>query len=298
MTLSEALARFLQWLQTTRQPSPHTLDAYQRDIQTLITLLHDPELAALRREDVQQWMINAYAEGKSAATIARRLAALRSMLDCAVQQQWCLANVASGLKAPRQSRRLPRALPVEQTQLLLDGSEGVADRWQCRDAALVAVLYGGGLRVSEAAALNISDVNITDRELRVSGKGRKMRISPMPDGAMQLLQQWLDERPLVNNDAVFLNQRHGRLTTRGMQLILKKRAAICGADPSLSAHRLRHSFATHLLAGGVDLRAIQELLGHRSLRTTERYTHLDANQLTAVYDASHPRASTKQHPDD
>jgi len=161
-----------------------------------------------------------------------------------------------------------------------------------RDAALLAVMYGCGLRVSEVVGLNVEDVNIWAKELRVLGKGKKERIVPMPSGTVKIIDDYIKSRQSLSH-AVFLNVRGARLTTRSVQRMLKKRALGTGADVSVTPHRLRHSFATHLLAGGVDLRAIQELLGHSSLATTERYTSLDINKLTEVYDKSHPRARQK-----
>jgi len=163
-----------------------------------------------------------------------------------------------------------------------------------RDLALLSAMYGCGLRVSEVVGLNLDDVDLHQFELRVIGKGRKQRIVPLPEGAAQFLQAWLSERIAdVEEQAVFLNNRGKRLSVRSVQRMLKARALQTGADISVTPHRLRHSFATHLLAGGVDLRAIQELLGHASLATTERYTHLDIAKLTAVYDEAHPRAKIR-----
>jgi integrase/recombinase XerC len=164
-----------------------------------------------------------------------------------------------------------------------------------RDLALFAVMYGCGLRVSETVGLNLHDISMESAELRVFGKGKKERVVPVPEGVLRLMQNYLDQRitSATSEPALFLNQRGGRLTVRSVQRVLKKRALETGADISVTPHRLRHSFATHLLAGGVDLRAIQELLGHSSLGTTERYTHLDMAKLTEVYDAAHPRAKRK-----
>jgi integrase/recombinase XerC len=153
-------------------------------------------------------------------------------------------------------------------------------------------LYGCGLRVSEVVGLNFDDVDLQALELRVFGKGRKERVVPVPERAGHLLRNYLSERQQIsgNEKAVFLNKYHRRLSVRSVQRMLKERALETGVDVSVTPHRLRHSFATHLLAGGVDLRAIQELLGHASLATTERYTHLDIAKLTEVYDDAHPRA--------
>jgi len=294
-TLSDTLARFLTLLRDVQQASPHTVAAYQRDIRQLISHQGDLPLASLKREHVEQWMIDAYGAGRSAATIARRLAAVRSMLDSAVQQGWCIANIAISIRPPKQSARLPRTLPPEQTaRLTTERAAGEHDCWAARDAALIAVLYGCGLRVAECVGLNMDDINRQALELRVLGKGNKERIVPIAEGAWTIIDQWIEARPHAAQTALFLNQRGTRLGIRSVQRILKQRALECGADVSVTPHRLRHSFASHLLAGGVDLRAIQELLGHASLSTTERYAHLDINQITRIYDATHPRAHKKK----
>ncbi len=294
MHISNALSAFLTLLRDVQQASPHTIAAYQRDIRQLIDHQGDLPLASLKREHVEQWMIDAYGAGRSAATIARRLAAVRSMLDTAVQQGWCTGNVAITIRPPKQAARLPRTLPPEQTARLTAEQEGVQDCWAARDAALVAVLYGCGLRIAECVSLNMDDISKHMLELRVLGKGNKERIVPIAEGAWSILDQWLQARPYSAEPALFINQRGTRLSTRSVQYMLKKRALQCGADISVTPHRLRHSFASHLLAGGVDLRAIQDLLGHASLSTTERYAHLDINQITRIYDATHPRAHKKK----
>ena len=237
---------------------------------------------------VQDWLVSSHAAGLAASTLARRLSALSSLFDAAVQAHWCKSNVAAGVRPPKQSKRLPRTLPPEQTAALMNHTERASD---LRDLALVAVMYGCGLRVSELVGLNLDAIDLNQFELRVFGKGRKERIVPLPQGAVQYLQDYLAERVSASGEqAVFLNRFGKRLTARSVQRMLKERALENGADISVTPHRLRHSFATHLLAGGVDLRAIQELLGHASLATTERYTHLDIAKLTEVYDQAHPRA--------
>jgi integrase/recombinase XerC len=292
-TLSAAIERFLRDLAEVRNASGHTVSNYRRDLSRFLEHCGDVPLSAISRRQVQDWVVAGHAQGLSPATLARRLSALRSFFDAAVQTGQAEKNIASGVRPPKQARRLPRTLPPEQTEQLLHETDAASE---LRDAALLAVMYGCGLRVSEAVGLNIADVHLEVAELRVLGKGRKERIVPMPAGVTKLLKQWLDERMLKPGDreAVFLNQRGGRLTTRSVQRMLKSRAMETGADMSVTPHRLRHSFATHLLAGGVDLRAIQELLGHASLATTERYTHLDINKLTEVYDAAHPRARRRK----
>jgi len=290
MLLQDAVDRFITELRDIRMASPHTVSNYKRDLNTFIKHCPDAiQLDAVVRSDVQDWLVVGHAAGLSPATLARRLSALRSLLDSCVQAERCKKNVAAGVMAPKQSKRLPKALPPEQTEKLMHSTDADSD---LRDAALLAVMYGCGLRVSEVVGLNVEDVNIWAKELRILGKGKKERIVPMPSGVVNLMNDYITSRQSLSH-AVFLNVRGSRLTTRSVQRMLKKRALETGADVSVTPHRLRHSFATHLLAGGVDLRAIQELLGHSSLATTERYTSLDINKLTEVYDKAHPRARQK-----
>ncbi len=290
MQLSEAISEYLRQLRDIRLASRHTVLAYQRDLERFLVCCGDVPLSTIHRRQVQDWLVAAHASGLAPASLARRLSALRSFLDTAVRMNWCAENAADGIVPPKQAKRLPRTLPPEQTTLLLQPTHAESES---RDLALLAVMYGCGLRVSEVAGMNLADIDMGEAEMRVRGKGGKERVIPIPDGARTLLSNYLDQRmghADINQQALFLNRSGGRLSVRGIQRMLKKRALATGADVSVTPHRLRHSFATDLLVGGVDLRAIQELLGHASLSTTERYTHLDINKLTGIYDKAHPRA--------
>jgi len=292
MQLSEAIARYLKQLTDVRMASVHTVSNYKRDLTRFIEHCGDIPVTEITRDGVQDWMVAGYGQGLSPVTLARRLSALRGLLDMAMQSDWCEKNVAAGIRPPKQPKRLPRTLPPEQTSQMMHATDSSSEE---RDLALFSVMYGCGLRVSETVGLNLHDISMESAELRVFGKGKKERVVPVPEGVLRLIQNYLDQRAMntTSEQAVFLNQRGGRLTARSVQSMVKKRALETGADMSVTPHRLRHSFATHLLAGGVDLRAIQELLGHSSLGTTERYTHLDMAKLTEVYDSAHPRAKRK-----
>jgi len=290
LTLAAATERFLHELANVRLASPHTVAAYRRDLLNLADHCGSIRLRELTRMQVQDWLVAGHAAGLAASTLARRLSAVSSFLDAAVQSHWISANVAATVHPPKQPKRLPRTLPPEQTAALLSETDAGNET---RDLALLAVMYGCGLRVSETVGLDLADLDLQSSELRVLGKGRKERVVPVPEAALQLIRAYLAERAATREEAIFLNRQGGRLTTRSVQRMLKSRALATGADVSVTPHRLRHSFATHLLAGGVDLRAIQELLGHASLATTERYTHLDIARLTDVYDRAHPRARRK-----
>jgi len=291
MQLSEAIARYLKQLAEVRLASEHTISNYRRDLLRFIEHGGDMAVEDVSREHVQGWIVAGYGQGLSPVTLARRLSALRGLLDAAMRAGWCKKNAASGIRPPKQPKRLPRTLPPEQTSQMMHTTDSSAE---ARDLAIFAVMYGCGLRVSEAVGLNLHDVTLDGAELRVLGKGKKERVVPIPQGVVRLIEDYLEERgDMTSESALFLNQRGGRLTARSVQRMVKQRALETGADISVTPHRLRHSFATHLLAGGVDLRAIQELLGHSSLGTTERYTHLDIARLTEVYDSAHPRAKRK-----
>ncbi|TLS68572.1 tyrosine recombinase XerC [Mariprofundus erugo] len=290
---TEAVAAYLHEMTHVRLASTHTIAAYRRDLASFGKSCGPIGVDRINRAQIQDWLVSGHAAGLSAATLARRLSALSGFLDFAVTGGLCAANAAAGIRPPKKPARLPRTLPPEQTAALLQPEDGHHEQ---RDLALLAVMYGAGLRVSETVGLDLDAINLSSCELRVFGKGRKERMVPLPKGAAELLGHWLDERllgPVRDPQAVFLNRFGERLSARSVQRMLKARALASGADTSVTPHRLRHSFATHLLAGGVDLRAIQELLGHASLGTTERYTHLDIARLTEVYDQTHPRAGRR-----
>jgi site-specific recombinase XerC len=286
--LADAIGRYLGQLADVRLASSHTVSNYRRDLNHFLAFAGDRPLSDIGRHTVRDWLVHMHAGGLSAATLARRLSALSGLLGFAVECGWLADNVAAGVRPPKRPRRLPRNMSPEQTGLLMHGTDAGSE---ARDLALVAVLYGCGLRVSEAVGLDLGDVDLYAGELRVLGKGRKERIVPIPGQVLALIRDYLKVRQFKEGAlGLFLNRRGGRLTARSAQRMLKMRALATGADASVTPHRLRHSYATHLLAGGVDLRAIQELLGHASLSTTERYTHLDIARLTEVYDQAHPRA--------
>ncbi|MDX8408811.1 MAG: tyrosine recombinase XerC [Mariprofundales bacterium] len=302
MTLHLAVDRFLRQLALVQQYSKHTISAYQRDLNTLQLMVSpDLDIAALSRTQVQDWMVAAHSKGGAPASLARRLSALRSLLDWAEREGLVTQNVAAAVPLPKQKKRLPRAMPPEQSLVLVAGTpetekEGSSPPWQARDRAMVALMYGCGLRVSELVALDVGDVDLEAHQLQVmAGKGNKQRLVPVPVQAVELVRQWLRLRPIAGMQAaLFINQRgSGRLTSRSVQRMVKKIAVAQGGDSAVTPHRLRHSFATDMLVGGADLRAVQELLGHQSLATTERYTHLDLGQLAQVYDHAHPRARKK-----
>jgi len=299
--LIDAMERFLTQLATVQRYSPHTIDAYRRDFASLIDFLPQGILIMdVERSALQSWLVALHGRRLAAASLSRHLSAVRSLMDWSEQEGLITHNAAIGIPLPKQPVRLPRALVSDQRKQLLsdlDGDQLPSDPWQVRDLALVAVMYGCGLRVSEAVALDVGDIELgRDASLRVqAGKGNKQRLMPIPLGVVALLQRHRELRPLLPMQAaLFVNRRGGRISSRSVQRLIKTLALEKGLDQAVTPHRLRHAFATDMLAGGADLRAIQELLGHQSLATTERYTHLDIGQLQAVYQSNHPRAQQKK----
>ncbi|MDQ6962078.1 MAG: tyrosine recombinase XerC [Mariprofundaceae bacterium] len=282
--MQKAIESFLDQLVRIQLSSDHTVKAYRTDLEHFIQFYDNPSIASINRVMVQDWLVAAYTKKLSNTTLNRRLSALRSFLTFAQRQAWCVANVAQSVRSPKIQQRLPTVLPIADATHLLKEQSALH---HTRDTAMCALLYGCGLRVSELVALNVSDISETS--LFILGKGKKQRVVPVPHLAISLLSTYQSERK-SEEAALFLNNRDKRISVRTVQRMLKKRAFDAGIDPTLNPHRLRHSFATHLLQNGADLRAIQVLLGHSSLATTERYTHLDTEYLQHVYLSSHPRA--------
>lgn len=285
--------RFIEYLRVERGLAANTLKAYARDIADWLKEHSNGPLGEWR--DISALQLRAYLRArlrqKSAATQARALSSLRMFFGYLQQQGKIASNPLADLAGPKLPQRLPASL---ETARLLDWLESIktdTSTWGRRDAAILAVLYGAGLRVSEVAALDLNC--LTTGGLRVLGKGNKTRVTPLPKQANQILLTWLNERQTrvsSNEPAIFINHQGHRLTSRGIQSIVTKRARAAGLWPQPSPHKLRHSYATHLLQAGADLRAIQELLGHVNLSTTQKYTHLNFAHLAKVYDNTHPRS--------
>jgi integrase/recombinase XerC len=298
-TFDQARERFALHLRAERNVSPHTARAYASDLRQFAAHVGGKAPGKLRPDDVRHFLAERHARD-SAASLGRRLAALRAFFRFLVREGVLAADPSAGIPAPRAPRRLPRPLAVDDCQVLMtpprdaDG-DGAAE---LRDAALAELLYGAGLRVGELVALDVRDVDLTSGEVRVMGKGGKERVVPLPAAARAALAAWLAprRRPGVLAEPLFtaLRARRGeaprRLDARDVRRRLARRALAAGLADRVHPHRLRHSYATHLLDMGADLRAIQELLGHASLSTTQKYTAVSAERLVAVYDRAHPRA--------
>jgi integrase/recombinase XerD len=290
------LERFLAVLATRR--APRTVDAYRRDLNAFSTWLGRP-VATASTADFERYLAEGRADGLSPATLARRIAAGRAFFR---HEQLIGArsdNPAAALDGPRRIRRLPRTLSPAEAERLIDAAAGTSPR-SLRDQALVELLYGAGLRVSEAVGLDRTGVDLEERLVRCTGKGGKERIVPIGRRAAEALRRYLARgRPFLDRrhrPELFLNAQGGPLTRAGAFLILRRLAERAGLDPArIHPHLLRHSFATHLLEGGADLRSVQEMLGHADLATTELYTHVtDARRRRVYYDA-HPHGRRRKY---
>ena len=301
---------FLVWMEVQKGASPATLKAYGSDLAQLAEFLRGQDADLGRPESVTKRHVQAYLAwlfrlGDAKSSMARKLAAARSYFRFQQRSGAVAENVAAQVRNPRQEKRHPRALNVDETFALLDteqkpGQPGAqsaeAERLLCRDLALAELLYGSGLRISEALGLDVDDVQLGSRVLRVMGKGSRQRLAPLSDTSCESLKSWLDERPLLaqpQEPALFVGSRGSRLNRREAARIIERLCRRAGLDFTVSPHSLRHSFATHLLTAGADLRSVQELLGHSRLTTTQRYTQVSLEHLMEAYDKAHPKASKK-----
>ena len=302
--------RWLAQLRTERGCSPRTLAAYGDDLRALADCLGERPVAALSEQDVRRWVARAAREGLAPRSIARRLSGWRGFLDWCARQGACPANPARGVRAPRAPRRLPKALgPDAATQLMAwDADDAFV---ALRDKAMLELFYSSGLRLSELTGLDATWVDeppyrsaswldLESGEVTVRGKGRKTRTVPVGTQARAALARWLAYRadwlathPRADRRALFLGARGARLADREAQRRVRAIAARQGVPTTVHPHVLRHSFASHLLQSSGDLRAVQELLGHASIASTQIYTALDFQRLAAVYDQAHPRARRK-----
>ncbi|MFB3117735.1 MAG: tyrosine recombinase XerC [Myxococcota bacterium] len=305
MNFADAIREYGIHLDVERNVSPHTRRAYLSDVRQFVDRLdarRNP--STVTAADVRAFLAALHAACHP-STLGRKLASLRSFFRFLLREGGCRLDPTAGIPAPRQPKRLPNPLPVDDCAALIESPDSDprderSDRRRLRDRALVELLYGAGLRVGETSALDVRDVDLHRGEVRVMGKGGKERVVPLPAAARESLGEYLDSRraPGVLAEPLFpsLRPRDGRarrLGTRDIRRILKARARRVGIADRVHPHRLRHSYATHLLDMGADLREIQELLGHASLSTTEKYTAVSAQRLIEVYDQAHPRAQSK-----
>jgi integrase/recombinase XerC len=287
----ELVARFLRYLAAERQVSAHTLRAYRADLEGFARFCAETRRAEVGEVDgrlVRAYLAHLHRRGLDPVTVARHLSTLRSWFRFLVRRGVVERNAARDVKSPRQPRKLVTFLPVDEAIPLVE-ARGLGGRARPRDVAILELLYASGLRVSELTGLAVGDVDADAMTVRVLGKGGKERVVPFGRAAARALEAYLGSRP-DQGGPLFANAKGGRLSARSVRALVKRAARAAGVARRVSPHTLRHTFATHLLDGGADLRVVQELLGHSRLTTTQRYTHVSAAQLVRAYDAAHPRA--------
>jgi integrase/recombinase XerC len=298
--MQREIAQFLRYLQIERGASPHTIKGYREDLTAAAEYFADedgvtPEPASLTAVELRGLLAALHEAGFAKTSIARKLASLRSFYRFGQREGWVKSNPARALRNPRKGRSLPHFLTTEEIGKLL-AAPPAKSPMGLRDRAILETLYSAGVRVSELVGLCDGDVDLAQGVLRVRGKGRRERLSPLGSYATRALQAWLKVRtvspkePQGREAPLFTNRFGTRLTTRSVGRMLEKHLRTTGLDARTSPHTLRHSFATHLLDRGADVRSVQELLGHKSLVTTQIYTHVSTATLRAAYEKAHPRA--------
>jgi integrase/recombinase XerC len=300
-----AIGRFLQYLRAERNASDLTVKSYREDLQALegyLTQAHGgtcPGPGNVTTPDLRGYAAHLQTVGYAKTTIARRLASLRSFFRFGAREGWCTANPAKPLRNPRRPARLPFFLSSEELDRLLN-APSAKGAMGLRDRAILETLYSAGLRVSELVGLNLADLDFSGGVVTVRGKGRRERLAPLGSFAQKALKRWLTERRVASTEtngalsAVFVNRFGKRLTTRSVGRLLEKYLKQTGLDERTTPHTLRHSFATHLVDRGADIRSVQELLGHKNLATTQIYTHVSTAALREVYERAHPRAARER----
>lgn len=284
---------YWDFLRIEKQVSPHTLQNYQRQLVAASDLLLEMGIDAWEDVDsssIRLLLTQSHKKGLSAKSIGLRLVALRQWFVYLIKIGKITSNPTLGIKSPKVGKHLPKNIDAEQMIQLLDVQSDMPS--DIRDIAIMELMYSSGLRLSELQGLNLEEMDLKAREVKVNGKGSKERIVPIGSKALNAMNLWLNVRSQFKpkDTAVFINQRGTRLSHRSIQLILKKWGEKQGLESHLHPHKLRHSFATHMLEASGDLRAVQELLGHSSLSTTQVYTHLNFQHLAKIYDSAHPRA--------
>jgi len=286
--LSKHIQQFFDSLKAERDVSPHTLRAYTKDLEEFLSFI-DKKPSDIDALDIRSFLASLHYKKLRKSSISRKLATIRAFFKYLHGEGVVKKNPAKLVSSPKVQKALPRFLTIDEVFSLMDAPK--EDTFQAtRDKAILELLYSSGLRVSELTALDINDFNIKESLVRVKGKGKKERILPIGSKAIEAMKNYLPERILLKkkSPALFLNNRGGRLTQRSIRRIVVKYGRMIALKGYLSPHALRHTFATHLLHGGADLRSIQELLGHSSLSTTQKYTHVDITHLMEIYDKAHP----------
>ncbi|MFN3396791.1 MAG: tyrosine recombinase XerC [Thermodesulfovibrionales bacterium] len=288
--MKEYIDKFIKYLEIERGFSLHTLRAYKKDLEIFSEFVESqPE--KIEPIDVRGFIAEQINSGLNKTSAGRRLAAVRSFFRFLHREGYIKSNPAKVVSTPKRPKMLPKFLTVDDVFSLIEKPEGIGFM-VARDKAILELLYSSGIRVSELSGLDMGDIDLREGLVKVKGKGRKERIVPVGSKAIEAIRSYLVERMLLKKreKALFLNRNGSRLTERSIRRIVVKYARMVLIDGRIGPHTLRHTFATHLLQAGADLRTIQELLGHSSLSTTQKYTHLDVTHLMEVYDKTHPLA--------
>jgi len=306
--MEQLIEQFLEHLRYERNVSSHTLRNYSSDLEQFLDFLapadpstgkrNTPEVSTIDHLTIREWLASLHTAQKKKASIARKLAALRTFFQFLVREGMLELNPAKLVATPKLEKKLPKHLSIEEAVRFIESPDPETDLGK-RDRAMLELMYATGVRVAELTTLNLADVDFRNQLARVTGKRRKQRIVPFGDPAGVAIRSYLDVRdkfllnaPISKRDdeALFLNYQGTRITTRSVGRMVEKYIRICAGMHNISPHALRHSFATHLLDSGADLRDIQELLGHARLSTTQVYTHVSMEKLIEVYDKAHPKA--------
>ncbi|MEI6267391.1 MAG: tyrosine recombinase XerC [Methylococcaceae bacterium] len=294
----QLLTDFFEQLTIEKRASEHTVKSYQRDLNHLTRYCTDKSIvnwADLTQSDIRTHIAGRHRQGLGSTSLQRELSAIRSFYNFLLKKRLADSNPAQYIKAPKQARKLPKTLDVDQVSGLLEA--GTNSILEIRDVAIFELFYSSGLRLGELTALNLNDIDLADNSLMVrSGKGGKSRLLPIGSKAVTAINNWLEQRlknVVPEEPALFISTRGTRLGKRSIELRLEQWCKKKGIPEHIHPHMLRHSFASHLLESSQDLRAVQELLGHSNISTTQIYTHLDFQHLAAVYDKAHPRAKKK-----
>ena len=293
-TPPSARERYLEALRSRRRLAAHTVEAYERDTRMLASLARERAWTELTAHDIRRFVATLHGRGLAPRSLARVLSSWRGFFDFLVTSGEAASNPCAGVKPPKAARRLPESLSPDDAVRLVTASDD--SRWSVRDRALFELAYSCGLRVSELTGLDLDAVDPATGEARVTGKGSKTRIVPVGRPALEAIARWLEERSRIarpGETALFVGRAGHRLGPREVQRRIKALAAAAGLEVDVHPHMLRHSFASHVLQSSGDLRAVQEMLGHASIATTQVYTHLDFQHLAKTYDAAHPRAKRK-----
>lgn len=287
------ISEYLTYLEKERRLSPHTVKNYSRDLQ-LLNLEFSDCLADITTHDIRRLVATLHARGRGGKTLSRALSAWRGYFNFLIERKGHKHNPCVGIRAPKKDKRLPKALSPDEISQLLETEE--VDEKGIRDQAMFELCYSSGLRLSELASVTMRDLDLDDGTIRVTGKGNKTRIVPVGKKANTAIRRWIQVRKNLNkpiSNLLFPNKNNQPLSSRTIQYRLTQWTKKQGLGQNVHPHMLRHSFASHLLQSSGDLRAVQEMLGHASISTTQVYTHLDWQHLAKIYDQSHPRAKRK-----